>query len=361
MKTWKKLLIIAALKYPAFALLLEFANRANTKPWTNDFAYWCHWDCMFLTQLAEGYGPEKSTTFPVWVLAIRWLFLVAKKLGLAIGIHSSAILLSNVFSVVALLLVWRLGECLWGKESREAWVLPVLMGLFPYSHFWSHGFSEPFFLTLTIASILALFNTQWWAAAACIGIAAVTRPQGIWLLSAFSVLVLVIRSLQALKKAGIIGLAILPFFLFLVWEWKGTGNAFYFMSAQKTWGRSLSIWDAFKNHIPRLTFDYLALCFGYYAAACLVFARSRLGFKGLSTQKPILSFIGIETAMLAGLPLFVGGYYSYSRFISTNVGVFIVLTPLVSKRPILFLMAIIWCLVGLATQLHHWSLGLWCG
>jgi hypothetical protein len=176
----------------------------------------------------------KYAFFPLWPVVIRATAFVVPDLDTA------AFSAANVLSVVALLWLYRL---LAGRSGRNAafWTVTVL-ACWPFAMFLHVPFTESLFLLLSVATFAASEKRRWFWAGVCIGLASVTRPNGIALF-----VVPLVRHAAWLwrerrwdwrESARLLWLfvAALPIGAFLVHNAVKTGDPFYFTRVSEWWG-----------------------------------------------------------------------------------------------------------------------------
>lgn len=177
----------------------------------------------------------KYAFFPLWPVTIRVARWVIRDW------YAAAYVAANLLSLAALMLLFRL---LAQKMSRQAafWSV-VLLAASPFAMFLHVPFTESLFLLLSVLTFQACAARRWWLAAVWVGLALVTRPNG-----------LALTIVPPLALAGDIWrdrarpwrrvgsllfgamLAAIPPGLFLWHNAARTGDAFYFSRAIEWWG-----------------------------------------------------------------------------------------------------------------------------
>jgi hypothetical protein len=368
MRHLKKLVVAflgsALFRYPVWAMLIDSGDIRGVKPWDQAYGLLCSWDCSIYAPLSKAYGPENSAFFPGFPLLIRGMNFLFP------GLHAAfcAILVSNLFAILAGVLVLYLGDLLWSDSphagpkkfffSYKSWLALLILSVFPSAHFWIRGFSEPVFAVFLLLIVLFIFRSQWLWASVFAGLCAIVRPQGVWIATIFGLFFL-FNELKDRKRAASekflkIGIGavftLLPFFVFLFWLWSRRGDPFYFYKLQQGWGRHFSLLSGLWDNRPRTDSD---VAFLYTSLAAAFFMLRR--------QSPHWKFLGVTTLALAELPLFVGGFMSYSRFMSTNIGLMFFSAEIVAERPALALGLVAWEITHLAINTYHAGFGMWSG
>ncbi len=356
-------------RYPNWLFITNASHIQKVQVWDSDFALLCHWDCAIFSKLVENLAP--GAFFPL----LPWLAKAIIALASPFTVISptlAILIVSNIFTIVGGMLTLFLAEHLWSEDSaqkvfgfsKKSWLLLAVVSFFPSGHFWLQGYSEAVYYTFLVAGLLLLCKQHPYWGVSLLGLTAISRPPGIWTIALFSGLMLL--HLVKPNRVGFFAnkpltyrsffmlnvLLFLPFALFLLWNYVGTGNPIHFLSAQSGWGREFSITTGLHSNLP--TFDR-ATVFLYLAIASAIYY-----FRKNDTPQVAL-FLAALGVLHAEIPLFIGGFYSYHRFMSVNLGIFILLTELGMKKPRVFWIWIIWSLAQLAAVSHRASFGGWTG
>ncbi len=143
---------------------------------------WWRWDNLFYVRIAAHgyYQPGLTVFFPLWP-ALIWL--AGRPLALVLSgdipYYLSSILLSNLFFFFALQMLYRLTRNLFDATIAQTAVW--LLAFFPYTLFFSSGYTESLFLFFCLATFVFLERggkIDWWLASLCAGLAATTRITG---------------------------------------------------------------------------------------------------------------------------------------------------------------------------------------
>lgn len=124
----------------------------------------------------------------------------------------------------------------------------IALIIYPASHYNSVPYSEALYFLMILISIISYKNKDYMIAAIFCGLSILTRINGIALLAAYGLDMLVnyikqknynIKSTSQLIKNGISFLVVVMalYGLWLVYMYAKTDNALYFLEAQKTWSR----------------------------------------------------------------------------------------------------------------------------
>jgi Mannosyltransferase (PIG-V) len=145
---------------------------------------WYHrllrWDSEWYKIIAtEGYkydgDPDLTQTVVFYPLYPTLSRLVSEILG--IEVFDSMLLVANLATVVAVLLLFKLVRE--GFDDRTALSTVAMISFFPSSIFLSAGYTEPLALLLMVSFFLAVTRQRFFAAAMLAGLAVATRSSGI--------------------------------------------------------------------------------------------------------------------------------------------------------------------------------------
>ncbi len=366
---WCRLIIafFAAIlfRYPFFLFQLDAGSLQSVGLWNQDFKLMCDWDCGIYSVLSENYEPSSSAFFPLFPFLIRFFHLLIPSLSA----KAAALAVSSIFTILCGILLLFFDEIFIGKVkaqkffgfSRNSWLLLLSVSIFPSGHFWMRGYSESVFVTLLVCILYCIRYKKWIWAAPLLGLISVLRPQGIWVLGlALGYLITSHFSLMSEKKSspspwglvvGVSLISIIPLSLFMGWLWLKTGNPLYFYTLQSSgWGRSFDFISGLKAHLPKFESSSLFLYLSLFAA-----------YRFMKREENHWKFLGAVTFALADLPLFIGGHYSYVRFMSANLGLFVLISELMAENTGWRTAIIIWSTAKLAVQTYHAGFGLWAG
>lgn len=120
--------------------------------------------------------------FPMFPLLIKAISLS----GVPIG--SASLLVAGAAGILGGLGVYLLGTALWGQGT--GYLLMVLVSAQPMSVVLIMGYTEPLFLALAAATLLAAWKRMWWAAGLAGVAVALTRPTGMAVAVALTLAVL---------------------------------------------------------------------------------------------------------------------------------------------------------------------------
>jgi hypothetical protein len=165
---------------------LGYSSTINCSPTINPnpcLLVWYHWDDMAYVGVAHtGYAFTPMVAyFPLWPLLIHFGGLL---LGgyFPLSFYLAGLLLANICFYFALVLLY----CLLCKDFEPALARKALfyLAFYPYALFFFLGYTESFFLLLSVAIFLLLRRGKtldWWFAGGIGFLAALTRSTGILL------------------------------------------------------------------------------------------------------------------------------------------------------------------------------------
>lgn len=223
--------LLAALAHAAPHLLTPLKVNATYLPHSDPLAAvwdwaspWFRFDARWYVDVAEHgyrYGAIQVTNtnfFPLYPLLIRAVQPVT--LG---SPWISALLVSNLAFLAAMILLWHWALSRWSQETALRVLL--LTVAFPFSFFFAAPYAEPLFLALAVAALYCADRGWWLPAAVLGGLSAVTRPVGLAVIAALVVLALARRQPRGVAVAC---LATLPFLAFVAYLWVDVGHPLAF-------------------------------------------------------------------------------------------------------------------------------------
>ncbi len=343
------IIAVIMFQYPTLAFLVHGLGHNAT------LLDACKWDCIHYVKLTNELKP--SAFFPL----LPWL---AQSLQRISGLESvpSLLWITNLFNIGASFLALLLGEALWEESTfpsilgfkRESWILIACLSLYPQHFFGMIGYPEPLFLFLFAGGWLALWKNRLLLSALSFSLTALARAQGIWVVAILGLFALyhLLSSKEARLKWFAFGLILaLPFLGLLIWNHQITGDFLYFLKEQSKWGRSFDFLSGLKNHLPR-----------YDDSRFFVYCTLGLGIAAFRKKSDPRWLVMIATMIaFAELPIFYGGYYSYVRFVSINLGLFCLASEFLASRPILTFLWLAFSLTRLAIATMTYTSGVWAG
>lgn len=297
---------------------------------------WSRWDAeWYLSIVKNGYAPFLSSPdtannvafFPLYPLLVRLLTFLAPLKDSAISLYLAVgILLSSLFFLGAAYLLYKMILELFQNEGLAQRTV-LLMIAFPAGFFFSTFYPESLFLLLSVALFYTALHKRWLLAACLAGLAALTRPQGIFLLLPLFWMYMEARSWK-IKAIRIDFLALFLPLLFLggymVYLYSLTGDPLAILHAEAGWGRMAgnpvaSLVDQFSSRYHFVFKIDAVLCLVFLAGAVYwVAARKPAG-------QPVSKAFGLYALVLVVFPILTGVWLSLSRFLVVVFPVFILL------------------------------------
>lgn len=188
----------------------------------------------------NGYENSNFAFAPLFPISVKLMSFITGSYGLA------GLIVSNIsFILVLLILYYYLFDFIGKKPSMYA-VLGLIV--YPASHYNSIGYTEALFLLMAVISLIAYKKEDYLISALFCGLSCLTRITGLALLAGYGLDMLInyiknkdfsVLSILKLLKHGLSFLAVVlaVYGLWLVYMYAKTGDAFYFLEAQKAWDR----------------------------------------------------------------------------------------------------------------------------
>jgi hypothetical protein len=252
---WSRAAIWAA---ALFAFLVFEPNRhPDAARWddpslTHDLGYvtdlWARWDSVWFLRIAEhGYDAATGAAaafYPLYPLTVGGLGRVFAGHYVVAGI-----VISLVACLVSYLLLYRLAETRLGADGGRRAVL--YLAIFPMTLFLQAVYSESLYLALSLGAFVLAERRRWLPAAACAGLALLTRIAGVALLPALALM----AWRQPERRRALASLALAPalFAVYPLYLWISQGDVGAFARAQGFWHRHASaagpiggLWDGLR-------------------------------------------------------------------------------------------------------------------
>ena len=217
---------------------------------------WKRWDGLHYVNLAElgysGYMEDGKNLFLVFFPLYPWLMRV---ISLLTGNTMAAgLLLSFLCYSSGCVFVYRLAAFELGRGGAKRAVL--FLSVYPYAFFFGGIMTESLFLLTTAGGLWAIRRHQWWQAGVWGLLAAMTRMHGILLIGAAGAELVeqlgrfdwkaIARKLPALLLPAVGTL------VYLLLNWRVTGNPFAFTMMQQHWSQGFcpladTLWYVLQN------------------------------------------------------------------------------------------------------------------
>ncbi len=346
-------------RFPFFSFQIAVANLQKKTISQDHFAIPCISDCRVYGELSMGIdrpGHFTWTYFPVWPNLIR---IFKDSLPLEISGYSAAVILSWIVGILSGCMILLFFDQYWESDrkyfgfAKKSWIISLLFSIYPHGHFWFQGYSEPLFVLVLLSGLYLIAFEKIVLGGLFIGLSAVIRPQGVWLVPIWSMILLwraYYRKISWSRALFSILISSIGGLFLLEWYWKGTGDLFYYYKIQGVYGRSFSLIEGIWNHRPR--FD----------TAVLYLYLSLIGSISLIRRNDFVSqLIGWFCLAFTEVPLFFGGFYSYVRFLSVSLALFIFLTYQFEKSRLRESLIVLFFMTKLAIQVYKSGFHEWVG
>lgn len=316
----------------SISLLLIFYLGAQGNEFLNRLAFW---DGGHFLQIAQsGYKENfQYTFFPLYPLAIRFVNQVIQNYTL------SAVLISFASFFLAANLLYQLVSMDFSKKLAEKSILWLLF--FPTSFFFLTAYSEGLFFLFVVSSFLFLRKGNLFLATLFAALASATRLAGMAVVLALLVDVYLRDGFN--KKNWYVFLSLGGIIVYCFFLFKTTGDAFYFISAENHWLRSLALpgvgfWESLKSIV---SWSYVENRFNLILE--LLFAIFGLGMAIRSFRFLPKSYSIYALASVA-IPLFTSSLISMPRFLLPIFPI-LILMALIENKYVIFAMQMIFILL----------------
>ncbi len=193
---------------------------------------WNRWDAVHYQEIAQS-GYDATSDLKTWFFPLYpWVIRGVAWLGCC-GYVASSFIVSCVACVAAALLLRRLVELDFSRAIalRAVWFFLI----FPTAYFLHIGYTESLFLSLALGCFLAARTQRWWLAGLLGGLGAMTRSTGMILIPALAVEAVQQMLQEKRWRWSALWLALVPlgFGVYLLLNWKVTGDPFAFLELRK--------------------------------------------------------------------------------------------------------------------------------
>jgi hypothetical protein len=293
----------------AVGRVVAIATALALKPtvWTLD-----RWDGSWYRMVARGgylLVPGRRSDpafFPLYPIMLRILHATGIGWGLA------GPLLSNLAFLLGVLLFYRLSRELFSEPlARRA---TTYLAIFPLSYVFSMAYPESVVLVFLLAAPLAALRRRWWLAAFCAGMAALGRPEGLFLaLPLADIAWRQHRSLSPAARGAAVAAvsapvaAIASYSLYLATV---LHDPLAWSQAERAWGRQFRLSGAYE------AFAHLPVTMGHDAwlvrDVVFFFLYLALLYAAWQVGTP-LAWLAAAVAIVI-VPIFTGAFDSIGRF-----------------------------------------------
>ena len=310
---------LAAYAASRLVVLIAIGVTSTLFPGHSLWWYLQQWDGFwYLNVVRDGYPSvlpvhsglvAQNTTafFPLYPMLIRLV------VGTGVSDVGAGLLISGIFGVASVLLLWKLLARLWGDEAADRGA--ALFCFLPGALIFSLLYAEPLMMTCSFGCLLLLLDRRWVAAGVLAALATATRPNALALVAAcgWAALVAVVRrrewrSLLAPLLAPVGAIA----YLWFLRARTGRADAF-FVTQRDGWGQTSDLtltWDRmggfFADPWSVAQHSVLALSVTFTIVLLVLFLKGR-------PPGPVL----VYSAVIIALANFHSMYGVWPRFLLT--------------------------------------------
>lgn len=321
------ILIILGVKLLTFILgyATTYLSQGPAPPLTILMNQFYQWDSVHYLDIAKNWYLNQGDQlinivfFPLYPLLIRLATTDPSY------INFSALLISNLSSVIACLYLYKLAKLDYDDNAAVKAVL--FMCVFPTAFFLSTMYTEGLFLALVIASFYYARTGKWWAAGPLAMLTTLTRLAGLVLIPALLAEYLHQKKWNPRKidlNMAWIFLAVGGFLIYLGLNSQVTGNPFAFMEIERVhWFQSLdpirglqtAFWTTFNGAI----FDAL-LAVAQIIFACVGLVAILVGVR-LRLRPSYIVYLALSWTLIVS----TGFWASIPRYVLTMFPMFILM------------------------------------
>ncbi len=224
------------------------------------------WDAHWYTYIAEhGYDNQSIVFFPVTILLIKGLA------GLGIGYVTAGFVLCNLFTLLSYYLMAKI--FLLDFSEAEAKRALLAYATIPTSFFLNSVYTEPIFISFSLACFYCVRTKSWWYAGLYAALATLTRNLGILLIA-----VMLGKYVEYYVKERKLRLSMLSILFpvaalaaFCAYNNVMFGDPLAFINSQQLWGRRFGLpWDNVYNNFFLISAGIPITEAGVYLDAVLV-------------------------------------------------------------------------------------------
>lgn len=292
---------------------------------------WARWDAgWYFGLIRRGYRVEGEPAvtaanfafFPLYPYLIKLLALpFPERMHTTERLLIIGLILSNIFLIIALILLHKLVSAMSDRETARRTVLYIL--LFPTGFILFCFYTESTFLFLSAAAFYAASRKSWWAACVCGGLLALTRPTGILISVPLVWMYLESVGWKPLRmRKNVLWFLLIPSGLvgYFWYAYQQTGDFLAPLNAQKAWKKELTA--------PWATLIYPYGGNAQVTSVEQVLTVAFLALAVLALYKLPSAAYGIYALLLIIPPLLTGTLISTSRYYVVVFPAFIVLALL---------------------------------
>ncbi len=338
----------------SLGFIITWLNVGPSSPISTLMNQFCRWDSPHYIDIAKNWyvnvGEQRLfiVFFPLYPALIRLTTFDFQY------INVSALLISNVSSIIAMVYLFKLAKLDFGDEISKRAVL--YLNVFPTAYFLAAIYTEGLFLALVIACFYYARMGKWPLAGLLGMFSSLTRMNGLLLLPALAIEYLRQREWKLKKSdANLVwtGLPLVGFLIYLGINYQVTGSLFTFMEIERThWYQSIDpllglsrAWQwattaSFPDNITIGSAQIIFAVLGLLAVVGGFLLKLRLSYNVYMLLTWMMSvstgwWISVPRYVMAMFPLFIllGVYGRRKEF---NYAVLIVFSATLSFFTILF-------------------------
>ncbi len=332
----KKITLYLILNRVALFLIAFFLSKIETfSKFLLTFGH--RWDGnSYIFIATHGYvttGPEKNFLVfpPLYPLFIKFVSF------LGINPILGGVIISNIFFILAILVLYKLICQKWSKEIALTTI--ILISVFPTTYFFSVAYPESLFVFLFALSFYFSSKNKFFLSALVGGFAAITRPFGLVIFP--SILLFMLNGKKTdLKNLFITGaLFILPTIPYLYINYSLFGSHLAFATLLKEnwqksldfpWNGILACWKVGIFTQDSFIYKYLV---GYAEAiaSTVAWIFTMIGIKKWKFKSPYLLYLFLGTLLFTS----TGFILSSPRYLLSIPPFFILFAELISKKKLI--------------------------
>lgn len=289
---------------------LEYSGGESDRRQLNIYNSLARWDSLGFIRIADqGYvGKSEPARFPLYSITIRG---VANMTGISTKYSGFLVSALSLIGFVFILKTYT-ERLLEKKVNPNIYFLLFIFACFPTSFFLPIIYSESIFLLVSGAALLAHQRDKYWLSAFFTALACLIKVQGVMLIGYFGLKLLIDKGFKFNLRDLIPFFGISGLFLYMAFLAKEYGDPFYFIEAQKYWGR---LSDSY--------FMELVTSFRPFYLWFIIFVG--MGIKGLlsiSDKATRYALIAYSLALLF-VPVASGSWDSFNRYVIVAFPLFI--------------------------------------
>ena len=278
--------------------------------------------------------------FPLYPLLLSILNYLVGSIELTAFIMSLSLLAAGFYS-----LYWVTARL---YNQQIAYKTAFLLFLFPFSIFYRSYYTEGLFLLLLIWYVFFLVKKNLFAVSLMQGLLMVTRPTGLFLTPLTLILMLkdvIKKKIDASKVLLYLSLIFIFFSVWLIFNWKMTGNIFYWKFVQNSWFSTGSFFDVLRHNYFLLKSFFLLPLHDIHASKIDILAFLLFGwgvFHSIGFLKKELWWVSM---LMWIMPILIKDTTSFTRYQIVSFPIFIYLASLLNRKWLAVIASIFYALL----------------